>query len=92
MVVNSLAFKKKHNIFEGLGLNEIAKLSGFPKKALQEVFNRGIGAYKTNPTSVRKSVSSPEQWAFGRVYAFVMKTKSVFYGADQDIKKKFNLK
>ena len=34
---------------------------------LAESFLRGIGAYKTNPGSVRPGVSSPEQWAFARV-------------------------
>jgi len=53
-------------------------------KTLQEVYNRGIGAYKTNPTSVRmkgtfkKGVAAPmsmklskEQWAMARVYSFL---------------------
>lgn len=93
MVTNSVAFKKKHKIpvSEGLSVNEIAKLSKMPIKALQEVFNRGIGAYKTNPTSVRPQVKSAEQWAYGRLYAFVMKTKKVFYGADKDIAEKYKL-
>ena len=34
---------------------------------LAESYLRGIGAYKTNPGSVRPGVSSPEQWAFARV-------------------------
>jgi hypothetical protein len=92
-VINSIAFKKKHGIpaAEGLSLMEIAKLSGMPRMALQEVFDRGIGAYKTNPSSVRPSVSSPEQWAFGRVYSFVMKRKATFRGADRDIAVKYRL-
>jgi hypothetical protein len=93
MVINSQAFKKKHGIptSQGLSLSEIAKLSKMPKAALQLVFNRGIGAFKTNPASVRPQVKSAEQWAYARVYAFVMKTKSVFYGADKDIAKKYDL-
>jgi len=39
--------------------------------ALRQVYNRGIGAYRSNPSSVRGSVSSPEQWAMGRVNAFM---------------------
>jgi hypothetical protein len=62
-----------------------------PIKALQEVYNKGIGAYKTNPSSVRPQVKSKEQWAFARVYAFVMKTKKVYYGADDDIREKYKL-
>ena len=37
---------------------------------LVKVFERGIGAYKTNPQSVRPSVKSPEQWAFARINSF----------------------
>jgi hypothetical protein len=39
--------------------------------ALRQVYNRGIGAYRTNPGSVRGTVSSAEQWAMGRVNAFM---------------------
>ena len=38
---------------------------------LAACFRRGIGAYKTNPSSVRPSVKSPEQWAFARVNALL---------------------
>jgi len=94
MVVNSLAFKKKHGIpkSQGLSLNEIAKLSKMPLKALQEVYNKGIGAYKTNPQSVRPQVQSAEQWAYGRVYSFVQKNKTTYYGADNSIRIKYNLR
>jgi len=39
--------------------------------ALRQVYNRGIGAYRTNPGSVRPNVTSAEQWAMGRVNAFM---------------------
>jgi hypothetical protein len=92
-VINSIAFKKKHDIDpkEGLSLTQISKLSGMPRAALQEVFNRGVGAYKTNPESVRPQVTSPEQWAFARVYSFVMKRKATFGGSDKDIAEKYKL-
>ena len=38
---------------------------------LSAVYKRGIGAYKGNPSSVRPSVKSPEQWAFARVNSFL---------------------
>jgi hypothetical protein len=38
---------------------------------LQAVYRRGIGAYKTNPGSVRPNVKSPEQWAMARVNSFL---------------------
>ena len=69
---------------EGYSLTQLAKASRIPRKVLQEVYNRGIGAYATNPTSVRmkgsfkKGVKAPmsqklskEQWAMARVYSFI---------------------
>lgn len=40
-------------------------------RTLVAVFRRGVGAYYTNPESVRPSVNSPEQWAYGRVNSFL---------------------
>jgi HK97 family phage major capsid protein len=40
-------------------------------RTLTAVFNRGVGAYKTNPESVRPNVNSPEQWALARVNSFL---------------------
>lgn len=45
-------------------------------------FERGIGAYKTNPGSVRPGVSSPEQWAYARVNAFLRVLASGKYATD----------
>lgn len=38
---------------------------------LKKVYDRGIGAYRTNPQSVRPSVTSASQWAFARVNSFL---------------------
>jgi hypothetical protein len=46
--------------------------------ALRQVYNRGIGAYRTNPSSVRGSVASAEQWAMGRVNAFMAGLRGKF--------------
>ena len=43
---------------------------------LQAVYDRGIGAYKTNPSSVRPNVTGKEQWAFARVNAFLYLLKN----------------
>ena len=40
-------------------------------KTLIAVFKRGVGAYYSNPGSVRPNVRSPEQWALGRVNSFL---------------------
>ena len=38
---------------------------------LKICYNRGIGAYRNNPDSVRPSVTSPQQWAMARVNSFL---------------------
>ena len=41
-------------------------------KKLEKVFDRGIGAYRTNRKSVRPNVKSEEQWAYARVNSFLL--------------------
>jgi hypothetical protein len=79
------SFLKKKNLPDkSYSLKELAKIAGVPIHVLQMVYNRGIGAYKTNPESVRmlgsykKGVDAPmsmklskEQWAMARVYSFL---------------------
>ena len=45
-------------------------------RMLEAVFVRGIGAYRTNPGSVRPNVSSEEQWAYARVNAFLVAVRT----------------
>ena len=65
-------------------LEELSKVSSIPLDILQEVYNRGSGAYRSNPTSVRlkgsyvKNVDAPmskklskEEWSMARVYSFL---------------------
>ena len=40
-------------------------------RMLSAVFERGVGAYRTNPQSVRPSVTGPDQWAYARVNSFL---------------------
>ena len=52
---------------------------------LAEVMERGIGAYKTNPESVRPNVGSPEQWGYARVNSFLFALKKGrFQGGKHD--------
>jgi DNA polymerase III sliding clamp (beta) subunit (PCNA family)/ribosomal protein S18 acetylase RimI-like enzyme len=57
-------------------LEEISKDTRVSIKGLQQIYNKGIGAYKTNPESVRPNVKSKEQWAMARVYSAVMGGKA----------------
>ncbi len=84
-------------------LMDKSRRSGIPLKALEEVYDRGIGAWKTNPQSVRlqsgeKNYSASragkmgkEQWALARVNAFIAKKPTVYYGADDYIRRKYHL-
>jgi hypothetical protein len=45
-------------------------------RTLSTVFRRGVGAYKTNPGSVRPNVKSPEQWAYARVNSYLYALKN----------------
>ncbi len=80
-------FNKKHNFKsnESHSLSQISKLSTVSLKDIKEVFERGKGAYKTNPDSVRRGIQSPEQWGYARVYAFVMKLENKTINQDTDI-------
>lgn len=46
---------------------------------LIKVYDRGLGAYKTNPQSVRPSVKSPQQWAMARVNSFLFALRNGKY-------------
>jgi len=69
---------------QGYSLSALSRYSGVSHNILHQVYNRGVGAYKTNPLSVRmkgtfkKGVNAPmsqklskEQWAMARVYSFL---------------------
>ena len=54
-------------------------------RMLEAVFRRGVGAYRTNPSSVRPSVRSPDQWAYARVNSFLFALgKGKFRGGKHD--------
>lgn len=67
-------FNEKYNqpVDKSNSIKQIAKLTGYKEKGLKSVYDKGIGAYYTNPSSVRKTVSSPQQWAMARIYSAVM--------------------
>jgi hypothetical protein len=77
-----LTWKQKFNRRYGFdkdedhSITEISKISGFKRSGLQTIYNKGIGAYKTNPQSVRPSVKSKEQWGMARIYSAVMGGKA----------------
>jgi len=84
---------------QSYSISELARFSGLPRSALQEVYNRGTGAYSNlgsvrlrgsfakNPDTRRFPAAarlSKEQWSFARVYSFLNKGKT-YHTADADI-------
>jgi len=100
VITNRDKFIKKYNLDknDGYGVADIAKITGIKKSILQEVYNRGIGAYKSNPSSVRlldgtknftpslTGKMSKETWAISRVFSFVMKG-TTYKTTDSDLAK-----
>ena len=80
-VEKGLANKRdEHN--EEVGDDELRRVT---ISMLREVFERGVGAYETNPASVRPGVSSPEQWAYARVNSFLFAMRNDrFQGGPHD--------
>ena len=89
-----------------LSLADLSKLTKLPLPALQEIYNRGTGAWKGDVSSIRlKSDFSKnpdtkrfprsarlgkEQWSFARVYSFIDKGKT-FHTADADIARRYHI-
>lgn len=95
-------FLKKYGLPRdmSLSINDISYLTDIPKAILQQVYNRGVGAWGSNISSVRVKGTfeknsnmakyprsarlTKEQWGMARVYSFVMKGKT-FKTADSDL-------
>ncbi len=96
---NKQKFNKKYGFKpnEGHSKAEISRKTGVSMGILDKVYDRGLGARKSNPSSVRRAsdgkkvggkslagkMSGP-QWAMARIYSFVMggKTQKT---ADKDL-------
>jgi len=79
-------FNKRHGFEkdEPHSLAEISKISKIKKSILQEVYNRGTGAFKTaGPSRPNMTI---ESWSQARVYAFVNKIeKGIKLNHDTDL-------
>ena len=95
VVSNKDKYNTKYKYPKGTShsLADISKKTGIKKSILQAVYNRGTGAWKSNPSSVRNikgtkggagKKMSKEAWSQARVYSFVMggKTQTT---ADKDL-------
>jgi len=77
-------FNKKYGfkLDEPHSIKEISKITGYKLQGLETIFMKGKGAYKSSPSSIRPNVTSPEQWAYARIYAAV-NPKSKAYKIDK---------
>jgi len=79
--------KYKQPINQSNSLLDISRLTGYKRSGLQTIYNKGTGAFRTNPQSVRPGMTK-ESWSMARVYAAV-NTSSKAYKIDKiHLKKK----
>jgi hypothetical protein len=72
----------------GRSKRNIAKVSGIPFKAIDEVYKKAEGAFYSSGSRPNQSATS---WAFGRTYAYIMGGKAV-RKLDDHITKKYSVK
>ena len=65
----------------------IAKVTGIPFKAIDEVFKKGEGAYYSAGSRPNQT---PQSWAYARVYSYILGGNA--RKIDKDITKKYNVK
>jgi hypothetical protein len=104
MATHRIRYLKKVglNKNESYSLDDLSKVSGVSKSILQDVYNRGIGAYSNlksvrlksdfskNPDTKKFPASarlSKEQWAMARVYSFLNKG-TTYKTTDSDLARK----
>ena len=84
-----------HKTYPGLKFNKdaIARRTGISRSTLNTVYNRGLKAWKTGGSRVG---ATPQQWAIGRTYRYILITKKkapmAWYATradpDQDLRRK----
>lgn len=68
--------------------SNIAKITGIPLKAVDEVYKKGEGAYYSSGSRPNQT---PSSWARGRLYAYIMGGAKV-RKADKSITEKYKVK
>ena len=63
---------------------DISRLTKIDIKFLNEIFDRGLKAYENTTKDIKKKVNA-NAYAFGRLYAFVVKRKEGTLSFDLDI-------
>jgi len=107
MPTNKEKFNAKYGFPKDQGHSkaEISRLTGIPMSILNQVYDRGVGARRSNPQSVRSATTgkkvggaslkgkmSANAWGFGRIYSFTMKSPGTWSKADKDLADKVRAK
>lgn len=71
----------------GRSKRNIAKVTGIPFKAIDEVFKKGEGAYKSSGSRPNQT---PQSWAYARLYSYILGGNA--RKVDKEITKKYNVK
>ena len=71
----------------GKSKKNIAKVTGIPFKAIDEVFKKGEAAYRTGGSRPNQTAQS---WAYARVYSYILGGNA--RKVDSEITKKYNVK
>ena len=103
VITNKDRYNTKYGFPKGTSHSkrDISKTTGIPMSILNQVYDRGLGARRSNPESVRrvsdgkktgtntlKGKMPGNMWAFGRIFSFVMKRSGTWNGADKDLSEK----
>ena len=100
MLSNKNKFNKKYGFPKDAPHSkaELVRITGVPKRILDAVYDRGLGARRSNPQSVRSASTgkkvgggslrgkmSGNAWAMGRIYSFLTKQPGTWGKADKDL-------
>lgn len=89
----TLTYKQKFNKKYGFkkdephSVAEISRLTGYKVAGLRKIVDKGRGAFKSNPQSVRPQIKSATAWGIARLYSAVMGGKAAKIDKDLLIKK-----
>tara|TARA_R110001592_G_scaffold312533_1_gene587905 strand:+ start:2725 stop:3171 length:447 start_codon:yes stop_codon:yes gene_type:complete len=83
---NKIYGKRLDEMKGGRSKRNIAKITGIPYKALDEVFKKGEGAYYSAGSRPNQT---PQSWAYARMYSYLLGGNA--RKVDSDITKKYNV-
>jgi len=83
---NKIYGKRLDEMKGGRSKRNIAKITGIPFKAIDEVFKKGEGAYYSAGSRPNQS---PQSWAYARLYSYLLGGNA--RKVDSEITKKYNV-